>query len=433
MIDEGELERRIALAAESFLHWRDESFRRRAELMQAAADELERNRDGYATTITREMGKTIVSARAEVEKCVWVCRYYADGAERFLSDEALETGDRVIYQPLGTVLAVMPWNFPFWQLFRFAAPGLMAGNVALLKHASNVPRCALDIEQVFTRAGFPKGVFQTLLIESKRVATVLDDSRIAAATLTGSTDAGRAVASRAGHNIKKTVLELGGSDPFIVMPSAEIESALETAVTARMINNGQSCIAAKRFIIHRDIAERFIPAFLERMGQIRLGDPMDETVGLGPLATDAIREEVADQVRRSVDAGARLLTGGYVPTDRPGSFYPATVLTDIPAGCPARNEEIFGPVASIFVIADIDEAIELANETEFGLGSSVWTHDESERSRFVREIAAGAVFVNRMVASDPRIPFGGIKISGYGRELAMQGIREFVNVKTVVG
>ncbi len=432
-IDDGELERRVAAAGGAFGRWRCEPFPRRAELVLAAADVLEANRDEYAAIITREMGKPIGSARGEVEKCAWVCRYFAERGEEFLRDEELETGDRVIFQPLGPVLAVMPWNFPFWQLFRFAAPALMAGNTALLKHASNVPRCALAIEEVFRQAGFPDGVFQTLLIESDRVGAVLDDPRVAAATLTGSTAAGRAVAARAGLNIKKTVLELGGSDPFIVMPSAVMDEALDTAATARMINNGQSCIAAKRFIVHRDIADSFIAGLVKRLEGYRMGDPADEKVQLGPLATEAIRDEVADQVRRSIDAGASLRTGGYVPGERAGWFYPPTVLTDIPPGAPARDEEVFGPVAAVFVVSDVEEAIALANESDFGLGASVWTREEGEQERFVREIAAGAVFVNRMVASDPRVPFGGIKLSGYGRELAVAGIREFVNVKSVVG
>lgn len=432
VIDGTELERRLALAATVFFRWRETPFADRSKLMHAAASVLEQDRDTFAATITEEMGKTIVSARAEVEKSASVCRYFADRAREFLGDEETETGARVVCQPLGPVLAVMPWNFPFWQLFRFAAPAVMAGNVALLKHASNVPRSARAIEDVFTRAGFPPGVFQTLLVESGRVNAILDDPRVVAATLTGSTEAGRAVASRAGYNIKKTVLELGGSDPFIVMPSADLDLAVDTAAKARMINNGQSCIAAKRFIIHQKIADRFIPAFVERLTQFRMGDPMDESVQLGPLATEAIRREVAEQVRDSIRAGARLLAGGVVPEGMPGWYYPATVLTDIPRGCPARDDEIFGPVASVFVVSGIDEAISIANETVFGLAASAWTRDEGEKERFARELEAGAVFLNSMVASDPRVPFGGIKTSGYGRELARQGIREFVNIKTVV-
>jgi succinate-semialdehyde dehydrogenase/glutarate-semialdehyde dehydrogenase len=336
----------------------------------------------------------------------------------------------VHFLPVGAVLAVMPWNFPFWQVFRFAAPGLMAGNVGLLKHASNVPQCALAIEDVFRRAGFEDGVFQTLLVGSEAVAGMLDDERVAAATLTGSTPAGQSVAERAGRNLKKTVLELGGSDPFIVMPSADLQAAAKTAAKARCINNGQSCIAAKRFIVHRDAADEFERLFVAAMEALRVGDPMADGTDVGPLATAAIRDEVDEQVRTSVAAGARVLTGGS-KVEGPGFYYPPTILADIPEDAPAYREEVFGPVASLFRVADVGEAIALANDSQFGLGSSVWTRDEDERRRFVGEIEAGMTYVNAMVASDPRLPFGGVKQSGYGRELGTFGIHEFVNIKSV--
>ncbi len=428
-----EVDRRIRMAAETFASYRRTSFGQRAAYMLKAASILEEEKEAFGALMTREMGKPLGAAIAEAEKCAWVCRYYADHAESHLADEHVETdagASWVAYQPLGSVLAVMPWNFPFWQLFRFAAPALMAGNTGLLKHASNVPGCAVAIEDVFRRAGFPEGAFQTLLIGSSVVDRVLDDPRVVAATLTGSEPAGAAVAARAGERIKKTVLELGGSDPFIVMPSADMDAAVKTAVKARCINNGQSCIAAKRFIVHAAVADTFRDRFVEGMAAQTLGDPMDDATDIGPLATEAIRDELAEQVRDSVAAGATVLTGGSMP-DRPGWFYEPTVLANIPEGCPAYGEELFGPVASFFVVNDIDEAIELANATEFGLGASAWTREDDEAARFIDRIEAGAVFINRMVASDPRLPFGGIKKSGYGRELSRDGIREFVNIKTV--
>jgi succinate-semialdehyde dehydrogenase/glutarate-semialdehyde dehydrogenase len=432
-LTDGELEEKLALAQERFLSYRDTSLDDRARWMLAAAELLESEKRHWGELMTREMGKPIGAAVAEAEKCAWVCRYYAENAADFLADEPVRAeAERsfIRYQPLGPILAVMPWNFPFWQLFRFAAPALMAGNVGLLKHASNVPGCALAIEEIFRQAGFPDGAFQTLLIGSDRVEAVLDDDRVRAATLTGSEAAGAAVAAAAGRRIKKTVLELGGSDPFIVMPSADLDAAVETAITARHINNGQSCIAAKRFIVHDAVAGEFTARFVERAEALVVGDPADDETELGPLATEAIRDELADQVERSVDAGAKVLAGGQA-LDRPGWFYAPTVLADVPADAAVAREETFGPVAAIFVVDDLDEAITRANDTEFGLGASAWTTDETERDRLVRELDAGAVFINRMVASDPRLPFGGVKKSGYGRELSRYGMREFLNIKTV--
>jgi len=383
--------------------------------------------------MTAEMGKTIKSARDEAAKSAFGCRYYAENAEKFLHDETVPTEggtSYIAYHPIGPVLAVMPWNFPFWQVFRFAAPALMAGNVGMLKHASNVPQCALAIEDIFRRAGFPEGAFQTLLIGSAQVPRVIDDPRVMAVTLTGSEPAGRQVASQAGRQIKKTVLELGGSDPFIVMPSANLESAAATAVKARTINNGQSCIAAKRFIVAGAVADEFEQRFVAGMQALKVGDPMDETVDVGPLATPQILDDLDQQVRKSVSAGARVLTGGN-RLKQPGNYYAPTVLANIPESAPAYREELFGPVASLFRVPDLDSAIALANDSTFGLGASVWTNDERERRRFIDEIEAGQVFVNGMTASDPRLPFGGVKASGYGRELSTFGIREFVNVKTV--
>jgi succinate-semialdehyde dehydrogenase/glutarate-semialdehyde dehydrogenase len=368
-----------------------------------------------------------------VQKCALVCRYYADNAEKHLSDEYVQTDasdSYVHFQPLGPVLAVMPWNFPFWQVFRFAAPALMAGNVGLLKHASNVPQSALAIEDLLREAGFDHGEFQTLLITSEQVASLLEDERVKAATLTGSEPAGASVASNAAKRIKKSVLELGGSDPFIVMPSADLEEAVKTAVKARIVNNGQSCIAAKRFIVHEEIASEFESRFVAAMESLRIGDPMDESTDVGPLATPQIVDDIEKQVEESVAAGAKLLTGGQRYGDK-GNFYEPTVLTDIPRDAPAYAEETFGPVASLFRVKNIGDAIALANATPFGLAASVWTNDDEERKRFIDGIESGQVFVNAMVASDPRVPFGGVKHSGFGRELGVYGIREFVNIKTI--
>jgi succinate-semialdehyde dehydrogenase/glutarate-semialdehyde dehydrogenase len=430
---EAEVEARLVLAERAFHDHRRTTFAHRAERMRRAADILDAEKQRLGEMMAREMGKPIAGGVGEAEKCAWVCRYYAENAERFLADAEAPSGARrslVRFQPLGPVLAVMPWNFPFWQVFRFAAPALMAGNVGLLKHASNVPQCALAIEEIFRRAGFAEGVFQTLLVGSGAVAGLLDDPRVKAATLTGSTPAGSAVAERAGRNIKKTVLELGGSDPFIVMPSADLESAAATAVKARVVNNGQSCIAAKRFIVHTDVYDDFVERFVAGLEALKVGDPMDPATDVGPLATAAIRDEVEEQVRRTLEMGARLLTGGK-RREGPGNYYLPTALSEIPAGSPAHDDEIFGPVASLWRAADVDEAIRIANDTQFGLGAAAWTNDQAEQDRFTHEIEAGAVFINAMVASDPRLPFGGVKASGYGRELSDFGIREFVNVKTV--
>jgi succinate-semialdehyde dehydrogenase/glutarate-semialdehyde dehydrogenase len=432
-LTEAEIELRLSRADETFRTYRRTSFAERARWMTRAAEILEGEKDRLGRLMTTEMGKTLASAVAEAEKCARACRYYVENAERFLADQEVATDAKrsfVRFQPMGPVLAVMPWNFPFWQVFRFAAPALMAGNVGLLKHASNVPQCALAIEDVFRRAGFPEGAFQALLVGSDMVPGILDDGRVKAATLTGSTPAGSSVAGRAGKRLKKTVLELGGSDPFVVLPSADLPAAARTAARARCINNGQSCIAAKRFIVHERVADQFERLFVREMEALKVGDPMAGDTDVGPLATSSIRDEVDEQVRKSVSAGARVLTGGG-KVDGPGFYYPPTILTDIPKDSPAYREEVFGPVALLFRVRDLDEAIRLANDTQFGLGSSVWTRDDGERRRLEDEIEAGMVFVNAMVASDPRLPFGGVKESGYERELSDFGIREFVNVKTV--
>ncbi len=437
-LNQSQIEEKLSRAAETFRDYRRTTFSDRAEKMLRAAEILENEKQTFARTMTLEMGKPINAAVQEAEKCAWVCRYYAENAERHLADEIIQTNatkSYVHFQPLGIVLAIMPWNFPFWQVFRFAAPALMAGNIGLLKHASNVPQCALAIEDIFRRAGFPPGAFQTLLIGTDAVQGLLEDPRVAAATLTGSERAGRSVASIAGKNIKKAVLELGGSDPFIVMPSANFDEAVSTAVKARTINNGQSCIAAKRFIVHEDIYDRFESEFVATMKSLRVGDPLDSAIDIGPLATEQIMTDVEDQVKVSVAAGAKILTGGqrvkFEGDLARGHFYEPTVLADITSDSPAFRDEIFGPVASLFRVSSIDEAIELANATTFGLGSAAWTNDDNERTRFIEDIEAGSVFINGMVASDPRLPFGGVKHSGYGRELGEFGIREFVNIKTV--
>ncbi len=431
-----ELDAKIARAGEAFQRYRLTTFAQRAEWMQAAADILEKEADAVAAMMTTEMGKTLTAAKAEALKCAKACRFYAEHAEAFLADEPADPGAvgakkaYTRYLPIGPVLAVMPWNFPLWQAMRFAAPALMAGNVGLLKHASNVPQTALFLEDLFSRAGFPDGVFQTLLIGSDLVERVLRDPRVVAATLTGSTPAGQAVARVAGEEIKKTVLELGGSDPFVVLPSADLDKAAEVAVIARVQNNGQSCIAAKRFIVHEAVADEFERRFVERMAALRLGDPMDESTDIGPLATEQGRTDVEELVDDAVAQGATVLLGGKRP-DGPGWFYPATVITGITPRMRMFSEEVFGPVAQLYRVADVDEALEVANATVFGLGSNVWTNDPAEQERFVRDMVAGAVFVNGMTTSFPDLPFGGVKTSGYGRELAAHGIREFCNVKAI--
>ena len=428
-----QIETKLRLAASTFHAYKRTSFADRAAWMLRAAEILEIEKQELGKMMTIEMGKPLKAAISEAEKCAWVCRYYAETAERHLADSRVETNAKqsfVRFQPLGPVLAVMPWNFPFWQVFRFAAPALMAGNVGLLKHASNVPQCALAIEDIFTRAGFPEGAFQTLLVGSDKVEAILNDKRVVAATLTGSEPAGSSVASIAGKQIKKTVLELGGSDPFIVMPSANLKEAVTTAVKARTLNNGQSCIAAKRFIVASAIYDQFEHGFVDEMRALRVGDPLEENTDIGPLATPQIVNDLDEQVKKAVDSGARILTGGR-RLERTGNFYEPTVLVDVDPSTPVSCEEIFGPVAMLFRVDDIDEAIRLANATTFGLGSAAWTNDAREQQQFINELEAGSVFINGMVASDPRLPFGGVKHSGYGRELAEFGIREFVNIKTV--
>ena len=429
-----EIESKLALAQSTFALYRQTTFAQRSQWLNNAADILERDSLKFAKIMTTEMGKTLQSAIAEAEKCAKVCRFYAEKAPEFLADVTIDSDasqSYVAYQPLGTILAVMPWNFPFWQVFRFAAPALMAGNVGILKHASNVPQCALAIESILSEAGFPEGAFQTLLIGASQVKAIIEDDRVKAATLTGSEPAGAALASAAGQQIKKVVLELGGSDPFIVLESADIQEAVATAVKARMLNNGQSCIAAKRFIVAESISDRFQAELLQKFEALTIGDPMDKDTDIGPLATDSIRTELHEQVKSAVDLGAKILTGGEPISDLPGNYYPPTILTDIPVDSATAQEEFFGPVALLFTVKNIDEAIALANNIPFGLGGSAWTNDPEEIKRLTKEIEAGAVFINGMVKSDPRLPFGGIKRSGYGRELSSQGIHEFVNIKTV--
>lgn len=431
---DAEIEAKLELAQQAFSKYRRLPFEQKAKWMQATADILERDREKFAKIMTLEMGKTLKSAIAEVEKSALGCRYYAENAPQFLADAPAKTDASqsfVRYQPLGPILAVMPWNFPFWQVFRFAAPALMAGNVGLLKHASNVPQCALMIAEIFTEAGFPPGVFQTLLVGADKVANIVADDRVKAATLTGSEPAGASLAAAAGKSLKKTVLELGGSDPYIVMPSADIAAAASTAVTARTINNGQSCIAAKRFILADAIADEFLKHFVAEMEALKVGDPMLPDTDIGPLATPNILQELDTQVQACIQSGAKLLTGGRALSEQPGNFYQPTILAEIPADSPARLEEFFGPVALVFRVSGIDEAIELANSTSFGLGASAWTAEKAESDRFISELEAGSVFINGLVKSDLRLPFGGIKRSGYGRELSVQGIHEFVNIKTV--
>ena len=428
-----ELDARLARAGEAALRWRFTHIDERLAVVARLGELLETEQVQLGRLMTLEMGKPLRAAIEEAAKCAKACRFYAEHGAAFIADERVADADhvsRVSYEPLGVVLAVMPWNFPFWQVIRFLAPALVAGNVGLLKHASNVPQCALALESLVRRAGAPEGVFQTLLVDSDAVAGIIADARVAAVTLTGSEAAGRSVASAAGKALKKAVLELGGSDPFIVMPSADLPLAIETAVKARTINNGQSCIAAKRFIVHRDVAKRFLDGFAAGMQALRVGNPLDDTTQLGPLASVRLAGELEEQVAASVRMGARLVCGG-ARADVQSAYFPATVLTDIPVDAPAYGEELFGPVGCVFVAADVSDAIRIANDTRFGLASSAWTSNAEEQERFTRELDAGSVFINDMVVSDPRFPFGGVKASGYGRELAAIGMREFMNVKTV--
>jgi succinate-semialdehyde dehydrogenase/glutarate-semialdehyde dehydrogenase len=431
--DAAGLERMLAAAQAAFLQWRAVPFAARAEHMRKAAGLLRGRKADYARTMTLEMGKPIVQGEAEVEKCAWVCEYYAEHAEAFLSPQPRQTdGSKsyVRFDPLGVVLAVMPWNFPFWQVFRFAAPALMAGNAGVLKHASNVPRSALQIEEVFRDAGFPPGLFASALVGSTAVGGMIADPRIAAVTLTGSEPAGMQVAQRAGHELKKTVLELGGSDPFIVLAEADLAVAARTAAEARLINSGQSCICAKRFIVVEPVADDFVARFVEELRARKMGDPLQRDTQVGPQARVDLRDDLHRQVEESVKRGARRLLGGEIPSGR-GAFYPPTLLTAVDKGMPAFDEETFGPVAAVIRARDEADAVRLANDSTFALGASLWTRDLSRAERLAAQIEAGAVFVNGLVKSDPRLPFGGIKRSGYGRELSEYGIREFVNVKSV--
>ena len=432
-LDSRQIEDRLAKADRAFETYRRTSFADRANWLTQAANLLEQEKARLARIMTLEMGKLLRAAEEEITKCVKGCRFYAENAERFLAEQEIPTEtarNYVRYEPMGPILAIMPWNFPFWQVFRFAAPALMAGNVVLLKHAANVPQCALAIEDIFRRGGFPDGVFQTLLIETERVRSLIEDPRIKAVTLTGSERAGSDVASAAARQIKKSVLELGGSDPFILMPSADLDAALKAGVAARIQNTGQSCIASKRFVVAKQVYDRFVADFVAKMESLRIGEPLDPATEIGPLASETILKGVDEQVQKSIAAGAKLLTGGK-RIDRPGFFYEPTVLAEIPRESPAYREEIFGPVACFFRVKDAAEAIEIANDSSFGLGASAWTNDPAEKELFARELEAGMVFINSMVASDPRLPFGGAKRSGFGRELGAEGIREFVNIKTV--
>ena len=428
-----QIEQALARAHAAFLEWRTRPFAERARLMRAAAKELRANKAEYAMTMTREMGKPITQAEAEVEKSAGTCDYYAEHAEAFLAEQPRETDaarSYVRFDPLGVVLAVMPWNFPYWQVFRFAAPALMAGNGGILKHASNVPRCALQIEQVFRRAGFPEGLFKTVLTNAAGVKEIIADPRIVAATLTGSERAGMAVAEQSGRMLKKTVLELGGSDPFIVLADADVDAAARAAADARLINSGQSCIAAKRFIVVEPVVDRFLERFKTEMGARRMGDPTSRDTAVGPQARVDLRDELHKQVTESIKRGARRMLGAEVPAGK-GAFYPPTLLAAVDKGMPAFDEETFGPVAAVITAKDETDAIRLANDSPYGLGAALWTADRARAERLAAQIEAGAVFVNGIVKSDPRLPFGGIKRSGYGRELSEYGIREFVNIKSV--
>lgn len=428
-----EIEKILTQAEDTYECWKQVTFAERSERMYAAARQLQQGKERYAQLMTEEMGKVKKEAIAEIEKCALACEYYAEHAERFLSDEPLNVPDGeayIAYNPIGPVLAIMPWNFPFWQVIRFAAPNLMAGNVGILKHASNVSGCALALEEIFREAGFPEGAFQSLLISTDKVGKLLKDRRIKAATLTGSERAGSSVAQIAGEQIKKTVLELGGSDPFIVLADADVDQAAEIAVKARMLNCGQSCIAAKRFIVHQAVYDDFLTVFMLKMQQLKQGDPNEGTTDYGPMARIDLADELLGQVKESVKQGAKVLLGGDRP-DKEGSFLNATVLTDITPGMPAYDEELFGPVAGIFPVSSDEEAVRVANDSRYGLGGSVWTQDIDRGKSLARQVESGAVYINKMMASHPAVPFGGIKLSGYGRELSYLGIREFVNQQTV--
>ena len=424
---------KIHNAHQAFLQWKESAFAIRSELMQQAANELLKNKNMYGESITMEMGKPIKEAVAEIEKCAKVCSYYAENAIAFLRDETLDTPHGygyLHYNPLGVILAVMPWNFPFWQVFRFAVPAIMAGNTCLLKHASNVPKCALDIERVFIEAGFPDDIFNTLLIGSSDVGHVIEHKQVMAVTLTGSELAGSSVAAIAGKNIKKSVLELGGSDPFIVLNDADVKAAAKTAVTGRMLNTGQSCIAAKRFILEKGISDEFTRQFIASLDELKYGNPMEPDTDYGTLARKDLAEEIFEQVKESIKKGAKIVHG-KLPESIDSAFFPPLILSELMPGMPAYDEEIFGPVASFFTVDNLNEAIQIANQSQFGLGASVWTGDD-EKARFMADkIESGAVYINQMMFSDPSVPFGGIKKSGYGRELSYLGIREFVNQKTV--
>jgi succinate-semialdehyde dehydrogenase/glutarate-semialdehyde dehydrogenase len=429
----GEVDRVLEAADRTFHKWRRSPFADRAKKMQEAARILRVGKEKYARTMALEMGKPIVQGEAEVEKCAWACDYYAEHAEGFLAEQPRETDasrSYVCFDPMGPVLAIMPWNFPFWQVFRFAAPALMVGNAGVLKHASNVPRCALQIEEVFREAGFPEGLFRVVLAGTEKVPAIIADPRVRAVTLTGSDRAGSKVAEQAGRELKKTVLELGGSDPFIVLDDADLQRAAKTAAEARLINSGQSCIAAKRFIVVKKVADTFLELFVSAMRSQKMGDPLDRDTQVGPQARHDLRQTLHGQVEESVKRGAKLLLGGRIP-EGPGAFYPPTVLAAVNRGMPAFDEETFGPVAAVIRAEDEADTIRLANASNFGLGAALWTQDRQRAERLVREIEVGCVFVNELVKSDPRLPFGGVKRSGYGRELSEYGIREFVNIKSV--
>lgn len=433
-MDDGTIDRIARDASQAQESWHKRSFDERAELLRHAANILENRKSEFAELMAREMGKPLPQGESESEKCAWVCNYYADHAEEFLEEQVIESdADRsyVTFNPLGTVLAIMPWNFPFWQLFRFGAPALMAGNAAILKHASNVTGCALAIEEVLHEAGIPKDLFRTVLADQDQTQQLIENPNISAVTLTGSTRAGKAVASKAGSVLKKSVLELGGSDPYIILADADIEQAAETCVTSRLINSGQSCIAAKRFIVVEDNYDLFLDAVTDHMTLKQIGDPFDSSTDIGPMAREDLRDELHKQVQKSVEAGAKCILGGEIP-EREGAYYPPTILTNVSEGMPAYEEELFGPVASVIKVKDEQEAINVANATDFGLGAAIFSEDVEHAEQIAaNELQAGCCFINEFVKSDPRLPFGGIKQSGFGRELSHFGIKEFVNIKTV--